>query len=101
MRTAQDREAWVQPPRLWGLWPPESEYVLGAAAARWASRHHGLIATAERRRETSPPRCDHAFVEPTNAVEEKIVSLDFRNLIRVRPRTAEVIVRPARQYDHQ
>src|SRR5262249_22108375 len=80
---ARDHDARAQPPGPAGSVPPESEYVLGAAADRSASRHHGRIAPADRPREPSPLEAT-PLLTSTIAVDWSVFSLDYRNLIRVR-----------------
>ena len=78
-------DARVQPPRSSGCVPPESEYVLGAVAERPVRPDTTARSPQQIGREKRPPpRCYHAFVDSTKAVEGIIFSLDFQNLIRVR-----------------
>src|SRR5262249_42736705 len=81
---ARDHDARAQPLGPAGSVPPESEYVLGTAADRSASRHHGRIAPADRPREPSPLEAT-PLLTSTIAVDWSVFSLDYRNLIRVRP----------------
>jgi hypothetical protein len=45
-----------------GLWPRESQYVLGAAAERSASRHRGVIATCRSQENLVPTLGYHALL---------------------------------------
>src|SRR6266542_2996177 len=74
----------AQPPDLSGSVPPESGYVLGAAADRSGEP------TPRRDRHRRPserfvPTCDAApWLISTNRRTGTMFSLDYRNLIRVR-----------------
>src|SRR6266511_3204746 len=73
------------PPGPLGSVPCESEYVLGAAAETLASDTAARSPEADRTRTSSPPADATPLLISTKAVDWKIFSLDYWNLIRVRP----------------
>src|SRR3954462_3787974 len=64
--------------------PPESGYVLGAAAAGWASRHLRYDRHSRPSSRTVPTPMRPRLLTSNRAMEWMIFSLDYGTFIRVR-----------------